>query len=131
MAAFRALLWTLGGLVSAFLMWRLLRLAIWLALRPGGWAVLVFAVLLAVKISDDPAVAEHGVPALAGAGRAVIDRAAGALLVEGLRAGDGPLAGLTSLPAAPDGAILSEAAPAAVALPPTPALPRPQANPRY
>lgn len=52
MTILRALLWGLAGIVLAFLAWRLLKIGLWLMMRPGGWVVVVAAILIAVKAKD-------------------------------------------------------------------------------
>ncbi len=52
MTILRALLWGLAGIVMAFLAWRLLKIGLWLMMRPGGWVVVVAAILIAVKAMD-------------------------------------------------------------------------------
>lgn len=44
----RGLLYALGGFVLAALALRLLKLSVWLLLRPGGWAVLAAGALVAL-----------------------------------------------------------------------------------
>ncbi|WP_343080162.1 hypothetical protein [Ostreiculturibacter nitratireducens] len=43
----RGLTLTLAGFLGTLVLARVLRLALWLALRPGGWAVLATGALLA------------------------------------------------------------------------------------
>lgn len=52
MTILRALLWGLAGIVLAFLAWRLLKIGLWLMMRPGGWVAVVAAILIAVKAMD-------------------------------------------------------------------------------
>lgn len=52
MSILRAVLWGLAGIVLAFLAWRVLKIGVWLMMRPGGWVVVVLAVLIAVKAMD-------------------------------------------------------------------------------
>lgn len=52
MSILRTLLWGLAGIVLAFVAWRLLKVCLWLMMRPGGWVVVIVAVLIAVKAMD-------------------------------------------------------------------------------
>lgn len=44
----RGIVLTLAGLVATLVVARVLRLVLWLVLRPGGWAVLAAGALVAV-----------------------------------------------------------------------------------
>ncbi|MEI4471427.1 hypothetical protein [Frigidibacter sp. MR17.24] len=63
------LLWSLGGAGSLFFAMKFARIGVWLLLRPGGWAVVVLGILVAVKAMDPgpeaPVLAEVAAPAVA------------------------------------------------------------------
>lgn len=47
----RGLLLTLAGILGSLIAFRLVRLVLWLALRPGGWAVLVAGAVLGLTLT--------------------------------------------------------------------------------